>query len=177
MRPNVKIPGLRFSSAWITFGLPIIRARLLSQCDKLPRTLGINYPLLAIPTDHPNVMVSSTYSDLVHHREAAYNALHRLGFFPISMDFDSAKFGKDVIESSMEMVSKPEAYVGILSHRYGGVPEDASRNPNQLSITELEYRRAHERGIPVYMFLMSADHAVRAQDVEKSEMLDALKAD
>jgi hypothetical protein len=128
-------------------------------------------------SDHPNVMVSSTYSDLTEHRNAAFDALHRLGFFAIGMEFDSSKSGKDVIDSSMDMVNKAVAYIGIVSHRYGGVPKDATRNPKKLSITELEYRRALERGIPVYMFLMSDGHPVLKDAVEKSTKLEALKKD
>jgi tetratricopeptide (TPR) repeat protein len=132
-------------------------------------------------TDHPNVMVSSTYSDLTEHRKEAIDALLRLGFFPVGMEFDAAKAGKDVIASSLEMVDKAAAYVGIVSHRYGGVPKDPTRNPKKLSITELEYRGALERGIPVYMFLMSNQHPVRIDGVEKvkanSTKLAALKED
>jgi len=133
------------------------------------------------PSEHPNVMVSSTWSDLTEHRKEAIDALHRLGFFAIGMEYDSSKSGKDVIDSSMDMVNSAVAYVGILSHRCGGVPEDAKRNPDQLSITELEYRRALKRGIPVYMFLMSDKHPVFVDGVEKVEAyaakLEALKKD
>jgi tetratricopeptide (TPR) repeat protein len=120
-------------------------------------------------SDHPDVMVSSTYSDLIEHREAVVEALVRLGFFPVGMEFDSAKAGKDIIASSLEMVRKADAYIGLLSHRYGGVPKDTARNPAELSITELEYREALDRGIPVFMFLMSKDHLVKPQDVESDE--------
>lgn len=130
---------------------------------------------------HPDVMISSTYADLREHREAVDDALHRLGFFAIGMEYDSAKAGKDVIASSMEMVTRAQAYIGILSHRYGGVPKDAQRNPQKLSITELEYREALKRGIPVYMFLMSKGHEVKVEDVEmvkaNRKKLEALKAD
>ena len=121
------------------------------------------------PSHHPNVMVSSTYTDLKDHREAVIDASLRLGFFPIGMVFDSAKAGKDVIDSSFDMVDRALAYVGIISHRYGGVPKDLQRNPNDLSITELEYRRALGRGIPVYMFLMSDSHLVIKDGVEAVE--------
>lgn len=120
-------------------------------------------------SDHPNVMVSSTYQDLSEHREAVTDALLRLGFFPLGMEFDSSQAGKDVIVSSLEKVDGARAYIGIVSHRYGGVPEDAARNPDGLSITELEYRRALERDIPVYMFLMSAKHPVTMENVESVE--------
>jgi tetratricopeptide (TPR) repeat protein len=120
-------------------------------------------------SDHPDVMVSSTYLDLRQHREAAVDALLRLGYFPIGMEYDSAKSGKDTIDASLAKVKKAHAYVGIISHRYGGVPTDGKRNPKELSITELEYRAALARDIPVYMFVMSDKHPVTLEDVEKVE--------
>lgn len=132
-------------------------------------------------SDHPDVMVSSTYTDLTAHREAVYDALLRLGFFPVGMEYDSAKAGRDIIASSMGMVAKAHAYIGIISHRYGAVPHDTVRNPDELSITELEYREAVRRNVPVFMFLMSDDHSVKRQDVEPVEnyqsKLRALKAE
>lgn len=132
-------------------------------------------------SDHPNVMVSSTYTDLTSHREAVCDALLRLGLFPVGMEYDSAKAGKDVIASSMDMMAEAHAYIGIIGHRYGGVPHDARRNPDGISITELEYREALKCGIPAFMFLMSDDHPVKWQDVEPIEAyqakLWALKAD
>jgi hypothetical protein len=93
-------------------------------------------------SNHPNAMISSPYPDLVEHRKAVVDALLRLGLFPVGMGFDAAKAGQDVIDSSMEMVAKAHAYVGIVSHNYGGVPKDTSRNRKGVSITELEYREA-----------------------------------
>lgn len=122
---------------------------------------------------HPDVMVSSTYADLAVHREAVCDALLRLGFFPVGMEYDSAKSGQDVIASSLSMVAKAHAYIGILSHRYGAIPQDLNRNPDELSITEIEYREALKRGIPVFMFLMSDDHPVKRQDVEPVERYQA----
>jgi len=118
--------------------------------------------------DHPDVMVSSTYIDLAEHRNAAIDALLRLSFFPRAMEFNSSQPGNDVIAASMAMVKKARAYIGIVSHRYGGVPKDTVRNPNSLSITELEYRAALDRGIPVLMFLMSRDHKITIDGAESN---------
>ncbi len=130
---------------------------------------------------HPDVMVSSTYIDLTTHRAIVCEALLRVGFFPVGMEYDSAKAGKDIIASSMDMVKGAQAYICLIGHRYGGVPNDPQRNPNELSITELEYRASIARGIPVFVFLMSEDHPVRKQDVEPVESyqrkLEALKGE
>jgi hypothetical protein len=44
-------------------------------------------------SEHPDIMVSSTYSDLEAHREAVREALTRFGFFPVVMEYDSSKAG------------------------------------------------------------------------------------
>jgi tetratricopeptide (TPR) repeat protein len=121
--------------------------------------------------DHPDVMISSTYTDLAEHRRAVIDALLRLSLFPNVMEFDSAKANKTVIDSSFDMLSKAKAYIGIISHRYGSVPKDAKRNPDNLSITELEYKEALRLSLPVYIFLMSNNHPVKPAEVETSGAL------
>lgn len=51
-----------------------------------------------------------------------------------------------------------------LLHRHGYVPRGYD-----ISITEMEYDRAVERGIPRLIFLMHDDHPVKASDVENGE--------
>jgi hypothetical protein len=99
-------------------------------------------------------MISSTFLDLVEHREAVKDAILRLNFFPLAMEHDSAKSDADVIDSSLAMVDRADAYVGIVSHSYGSTPHDAKRNPDERSVTELEYRRALERRIPIFMYVI-----------------------
>src|SRR5437588_11420360 len=69
-----------------------------------------------------------------------------------------------------------QAYIltGIFAYRYGYVPKGY-----EIFITEMEYNRAFERGIPRLIFLMHDDHPIKAADVEKGEgalKLEALKA-
>ena len=69
---------------------------------------------------------------------------------------------EDPVEYSLNLVEDAEIYIGIFALRYGYVPEDPDRNPDGLSITELEYRHAFERGIPVLIFIMDEEHPVKA---------------
>ena len=72
------------------------------------------------------------------------------------MEHDSAKPDGDVVDSSLQMVRDGSAYIGVISHKYGQIPECAKRNPDGLSLTELEFneargsdsRRAHQEVHP-----------------------------
>jgi tetratricopeptide (TPR) repeat protein len=118
------------------------------------------------------VMISSTALDLPTHRKEAISACQRAGMFPLPMENLPAD-PSDAVVVSLRMVDEADIYLGIFGHRYGSVPEGESK-----SITEMEYDRAIERGIPCYIFLMHEDHDLRAADVEKgpgAKKLEALK--
>jgi len=88
------------------------------------------------------VMISSTFNDLKEHRAALIAALKGEGLTDIAMENDTAKPDVDVIGSSLRMVGDASAYVVVISHKYGQTPVDRKRNPNKLSITELEFNEA-----------------------------------
>ncbi len=117
------------------------------------------------PASFQGVMVSSTFTDLAEHRQALMKAINRFDLKAVGMEDDSAK-AIDVIQSSFEMVRKAAAYIGVISHRYGQVPEDPEQNPRGLSLTELEFEEAERLERPVLLFIMGPDHPVRAADVE-----------
>jgi len=123
-------------------------------------------------------MVSSTYTDLKHHREALITAIHAHGLHPKVMEHDSAKL-VDVIDSSLQMVRDSAAYILLISLKYGQTPESQERNPKKLSITELEFNEAQRLGRPTLLFIMGDDHDVKArdveQDVEKKAKLDSFR--
>ncbi len=131
----------------------------------------------------PDVMLSSTSRDLPTHRDIAINAVLRAGMHPIIMEALPASLG-DAIRDSLQLVDEAEIYIGIFGMRYGHIPEDP-RNPERLSITEMEYRHAMKRGIPVLIFLMDDEHPLPSsvkeladfveQDEEGKKKLAALK--
>ena len=61
------------------------------------------------------------------------------------------------LQACLEDVASCDVYVGIFAWRYGFIPEDKKDNPNKLSITELEYRKACEADIPCLIFLLDDD--------------------
>ena len=128
--------------------------------------------MASTPVNILGVTVSSTFTDLKTHRTAVIKALEGQELFPFAMENDSAKL-IDVIESSLQMVRKGAAYIGIFTHKYGQVPDDAERNPDNLSITELEFNEAQHLGRPILLFLMSDDHEIKPKDIE----LDPIKRD
>ena len=123
--------------------------------------------------DRLTAMISSTARDLPEHRSQVMNACLERGVFPIMMERLPAS-DADAIAVSLAMVDRADIYLGIIAWRYGYVPEG-----HDISITEMEYNRAVERGIPRLLFLMHDDHPIRAADVETGEnavKLAALRA-
>ncbi len=131
------------------------------------------------PVSYPGVMVSSTFTDLKEHRAVLIKAIDGQELKPVVMENDSAKPGIDVIDSSLQMVQKASAYIGVISHRYGQIHEDTSRNPERLSLTELEFRESQRLNRPVLLFIMGDDHEVKPRDIErdpqKFEKLEAFR--
>ena len=114
-----------------------------------------------------SVMVSSTYTELVEHCRAIVEAMLGQRLLPIAMEYDAALPDQDLIDASLAKVDEADAYVGLISYRYGQTPECPARNPDRLSLTELEFRRAIARGIPICMFIMHGDHPVPSREVNR----------
>ena len=121
--------------------------------------------------EHIDVMVSSTFANLKGHREKVREVIERLGMFPLIMENMPAS-DADAIDKSLEYVDNAEVFVGVLAYRYGYVPTDPIRNPDRLSITELEYRRAVKRGIPRLFFFMDANHPIIPADMQENSSSD-----
>ena len=67
----------------------------------------------------------------------------------------------NAIRVSLEMVDEADIYIGIYAWRYGHVPAG-----HDISITEMEFNRAVERGIPILVFTIHNDHLVTRTMVE-----------
>ena len=104
------------------------------------------------------VMISSTALDLPEHRELVKDACLRLGMLPIMMEHLPAS-DADAIAESMRMVDKADLYLGIYAFRYGTIPKGYD-----ISVTEMEYNRSGERGIPRLIFIMDKAHPIRFED-------------
>src|SRR2546421_6257225 len=125
------------------------------------------------PTNTPivkKVMISSTARDLPEHRKGVLDACLRQGMFPVMMEHLPAS-DADAIAESLRMVNESDIYLGIFAYRYGYIPKGYS-----ISITEMEYNRAVERGIPRLIFIMDKAHAIHIDDVEIGEGVVKIEA-
>src|ERR1035437_2908841 len=131
------------------------------------------------PRQYPGVMISITFTDLEQHRAALIQAIKGEGLTDVAMENDSAKADVDVIDSSLQMVRDASAYALVISQKYGQTPRCPDRNPDQISITELEFDEALRLERPILLFIMGDDHPVRKSDVEtdadKIEKLNAFR--
>jgi Domain of unknown function (DUF4062) len=110
------------------------------------------------------IYVSSTVADLRRERREVLDwlvaAQHQVvhSYRPNS---------EDVRTSCLDDVDGCDLYVLIVGHRYGYQPEDD--NPEGLSITQLEFRRAGESGIPRVALLRTSIPDVSVSDMEDPE--------
>ena len=131
------------------------------------------------PRQYLGVMVSSTFTDLEQHRAALMKAIEAQGLYAVAMEHDAALPDGTVIDSSLRKVHEASAYIGVISHKYGQVPDSPQGNPSGYSLTELEFREARRLGRPILIFIMGEDHDVKRADVErdpeKTRKLDAFR--
>ena len=112
------------------------------------------------------VYVSSTVADLRAERAAVFDWLRLARHQAI----ESYLPDSDTVQGScLDDVAACDLYVLIAGHRYGFRPP--SDNPEGLSITQLEFRRAGEAGIPRVALLRTS-----VPDVRLSDLLDPARA-
>jgi hypothetical protein len=113
------------------------------------------------------IFISSTWKDLQPEREAVEKALHRMQAAEFSgMEYFGSR-PETPREASLAEVDRSDIYVGLFAHRYGS------------GITEDEYRRARQRGLPCLIYLKDEHVPVvpahYEQDPAKVAKLAALK--
>ncbi len=112
-------------------------------------------------------MLSSTFRDLEQKRSQVLSLMGRYGFHEVAMENDAALPRRDKIDSSFHKVDQAEGYICIIGYRYGTREACAERNSGNLSITELEWRRARERNIPRCTLIMSPKYTgIPLEDLE-----------
>ncbi len=93
------------------------------------------------------VFVSSTYTDLIEERQAAVQAILDAGHIPAGMELFKA--GKSQMKTIRKWIDDSDVYMLILGGRYGSIEEDSG-----LSYTELEYRYAISKNMPVVAIVL-----------------------
>ena len=91
----------------------------------------------------PKIFISSTVFDLTNERTAAYNAVNKVGGFPVMSEKTMEAQSTDSLTACLSKVMESDIYVLILGSRYGWQPD------GKESITELEYQTAKSKNIPV----------------------------
>ncbi|MFT3817892.1 MAG: DUF4062 domain-containing protein [Rubrivivax sp.] len=95
----------------------------------------------------PRIFVSSTWLDLRAERHAVEQAMQRMRATRfVGMEYFGAS-GETTREVSLAAVDRSDVYVGIIGLRYGS------------GITEDEYRRAVQRGLPCLIYLKRGEGA------------------
>lgn len=90
------------------------------------------------------IYISSTYQDLVRYREAVIKFLRQSGHQIVCME-DYGAGDERPLDRCLSDVDTCDLYVGVFAWRYGYIP--SQDNPDQKSITELEYRQASQSKI------------------------------
>lgn len=93
------------------------------------------------------VFVSSTYTDLIEERQAAVQAILEAGHIPAGMELFKA--GKSQMKTIKKWIDESDVYILILGGRYGAIEETSG-----LSYTELEYRYALSKNMPVFAIIL-----------------------
>jgi tetratricopeptide (TPR) repeat protein len=106
------------------------------------------------------VYVSSTVADLKDERRTVMEWLVAAGHQPVHSYRPNSE---TVRESCLEDIAGCDLYVLIMAHRYGFQP--LNDNPENLSITQLEFRRASELRIPRIALLRTSVPDIRLTDL------------
>lgn len=101
----------------------------------------------------PNdIYLSSTLNDLREERDAARDVLAQHGY-GVKDSYQASE--QDLIASCLDDVSKCSVYVCIIGMRYGYRPAHTIANPQDKSITELEFEQARRLNLPCFVFMKS----------------------
>jgi tetratricopeptide (TPR) repeat protein len=110
------------------------------------------------------VFLSSTYRDLVQHREAVMQALRRLdGYHCIAMEDFGARYVPP-LEFVTAKVAAADVFIGLVGHLHGSCPDGEDR-----SFTECEYQAAVDNGKRCLMFIATEDFPVPENLVETDD--------
>ncbi|HEX7333208.1 MAG TPA: DUF4062 domain-containing protein [Pyrinomonadaceae bacterium] len=96
--------------------------------------------------------LSSTYVDLIEHRQLAAEALERLGQAVGRMEVFGAR-PEEATQACLSEIEDCDIFVGIYAYRYGHVPSGS-----EISITEAEYNHASNNQKPIFCFMVDEDY-------------------
>ncbi len=116
------------------------------------------------------IFISSTYEDLVEHRNKAAQAIERLGQHGIRMEVFGAR-PCEATTTCFDEIYGSDAFVSIYAHRYGYIPEGFD-----ISITEQEFDFAKLKQKPTFCFFVEEKHPWLPIHIESGSGQSKLKA-
>lgn len=96
------------------------------------------------------IFISSTFLDLIEERQAAVEAIVKMGHIPAGMELFKA--GKSQWHTITKWIDESDVYVLILGGRYGSLNDVEGK-----SYTHLEYEYALSQGKPVFALVLTKD--------------------
>jgi CheY-like chemotaxis protein len=118
----------------------------------LPNIFNYSSPTAQREKIAMKIFLSSTYKDLIRHREAAAQAIERLGQQGVRMEVFGARPDEASIACFGE-IQDSDALVGIYAYRYGFIPQGQTR-----SITEQEFDFARTKEKPTFCFVVDEEY-------------------
>jgi len=94
------------------------------------------------------VFISSTYRDLIPHRDVIWKVLQNFDVKITGMEAFGAR-RSNPLDTCFEEVKGSDIYIGVISMAYGSVDEITGK-----SYTQLEYEKAKELGLDILIYLI-----------------------
>jgi len=109
------------------------------------------------------IYISSTFEDLIDHREAVYKTLRQWGHDAIAME-DYVASDDRPLDKCLKDVSDSDVYIGLFAWRYGYIPPDQKK-----SITALEYDCARKNKKPCLIFILDEEADWKRKFMDKPD--------
>lgn len=107
------------------------------------------------------IFISSTYKDLIPHREIIWDMLLSLDLNISGMEKFGARPEKP-LETCLKEVEESDIFIGIIGMRYGSVDTKTGK-----SFTQLEYEKAVDLGLEVLVYMIDEKNAlIRADSID-----------
>lgn len=108
-----------------------------------------------------SIFVSSTYRDLIKHRDGVHKVLEDFDVDIIGMENFGAR-NTTPLATCLSEIEKSSFYIGIIAMNYGSVEQTS-----QKSFTQLEYEKAVALGIDIRIFLIDEQNGeVKTGDID-----------
>lgn len=170
--------GVLQSRGLLDGGVHEILERILVRVDGETDALAPSTPNARVVNDQGRgtslptslrIHFSSTFEDFVDIRAEAFSHVRRRGHVVVESWQAAAA---NVLAAALDDIARCDVLVCILGTRYGFVPSDLKRNPQQRAITELEYAEAVRLGKPVIVFMHAAYESAQTSTVLPGRPLD-----